>query len=165
VVNIFTSLWRKMFPLVLKGTRYPWTAIVDGDDLLVSNQIATWFGGSDDPEDNGSTASGISTKSNPGIIGCALPMDNGKPLSDDNPCQGSPIPKLPWFTTVLVTNLNNGVQVPFKLIDLGPSAPPVAHAAIDLTQHGFQALGGNLDIGNIHVSYRIINGAKLSGLS
>ena len=60
---------------ILKGSRYPWTASVIGNDIVVTGQIATWFGGANDPQDDGETASGVSTKANPDFFGCALPMD------------------------------------------------------------------------------------------
>ena len=148
---------------ILSGTRYPWTAEIVGDDLVVTGQFATWFGGSDDQQDDGSTASGISTKRNPAILGCALPLDYGR--DHDNPCAGSPFPKLPWFTNVEVTNRENGQKLTVKLIDLGPSAPPEATAAIDLSQAAFVALGGSLRVGRIPVDYRVIGGAKLLGRS
>ena len=35
---------------------------------------ATWFGGDDDPGDNGQTASGVLTRGHPSLLGCALPL-------------------------------------------------------------------------------------------
>jgi len=148
---------------ILTGARYPWPATIDGNDLVVTGVHATWFGGSDDPIDDGSTASGMSTKSNPQMMGCALPMDYGR--SHHNPCAGSPIPKLPWFTSVVVTSADTGIDVHVKLIDLGPSAPPQATAAIDLTQAAFKALGGKLKAGRLNVSFRILGAAKILGVS
>jgi len=155
---------------VIKGPRYPWQATVDGADLVVTGQLATWFGGSDDPQDDGQTASGISTKSNPSFLGCALPLDYKLPPlpavpPKSNPCAGAPFPKFPWFTNVIVTNLDSNLTVPVKLIDIGPSAPPKAVAAIDLTQAAFVKLGGNLKKGSIRVTYRVIGGAKFMGLA
>ena len=81
-------------PAVLRGDgRYGFTARVEGDDLVVRNVRATWFGGAHDPDDNGQTASGVSTRLHPDLLGCALPM-NGFRLT-----RGSPLPDLPWMTT------------------------------------------------------------------
>ena len=146
---------------ILSGSAYPWTVEIQGDNLVVTGQHATWFGGSNDPQDDGSTASGMSTKRNPSILGCALPMDFNRP--HDNPCAGSPLPKLPWFTTILVKS--NGLKLLVKLIDLGPAAPPKASAAIDLTQAAFIALGGDIRTGRIPVDFEVIGGAKLLGLT
>lgn len=159
-----SSFLAKHFPMLLTtrtltGTRYHFTATVDGDDIVVSNVPATWFGGSSDPEDDGQTASGISTKGNNYLLGCALPMDNGLP-GDKNPCQGSPLPKFPWGTVVVVTNMANALEVSNTLIDYGPSAPPKATAAIDLTPRSFLNLGGKLGVGRLLVSYRVVGGAK-----
>jgi N-acetylmuramoyl-L-alanine amidase len=133
------------------------TAVVSGNDIVVSNVTSTWFGGTDDPNDNGRTASGLSTRDNPDLIGCALPMDGaGSPRTD-----GSPIPKLPYLTTkVSVTNRKNGMTLSVQLIDLGPAKPPASHHALDLTKAAFQALGGNPDDGVMRVDYTIIGGAR-----
>jgi hypothetical protein len=50
--------------------------VVDGDDLLVENARATWFGGNDDKDDNGHTASGVlnDQEGNLTPMGCALPI-------------------------------------------------------------------------------------------
>lgn len=136
------------------SSRYPWTPAVVNGDIVVTGRHATWFGGANDPQDDGETASGLSTKKHPEILGCALPMDLG-PAARHNPCAGSPLPKLPWGTNVVVTNLANQRTVTVSLIDLGPSARPVAEAAIDLTQAAFVALGGDLEKGKITVDFRI----------
>ena len=154
---------------ILKGTRYPWTASVVGNDIVVTGQIATWFGGANDPQDDGETASGVSTKANPHFFGCALPMDLFPSIPPTlvtrrNPCAGSPLPRFPWFTKVLFTNRENGMQAQGALIDLGPAAPPKATAAADLTRPLFVALGGNLDVGHIPVDFTILGGAKPLGL-
>lgn len=65
-----------------------WFPVIrSGDDLIITNAHATWFGGDSDPEDNGETASGVNTRHNPGLLGCALPLAghgvkslNGTPL-------------------------------------------------------------------------------------
>ena len=168
-MNFFTSLYRKMFPLVLHGTRYPWTATVDGDDIVVTGQGATWFGGSNDPQDTptwaGETASGLNTISNPDFYGCSLPMDYGGLFSEiHNPCQGSPLKKLPWNTQVIVTNRANNEPVTVSLVEDGPAAPPSATAAIDLMRAPFEKIGGDINNGRLLVDYRIINGAKLLNL-
>ena len=154
---------------ILSGERYPWTAVIEGDDIVVRGQHGTWFGGSDDPLDDGQTASGISTKSNPNYLGCALPIDFtagilGRLNLPHNPCHGSPLPRLHWGTNVEVTNRDNGMKGICKLIDIGPSAPPVATAAIDLTQAFFVSLGQPKSHGTINVDFRIIGGAKIAGL-
>ena len=142
-------------PALLRGDgRYGFTARVEGDDLVVSGVRATWFGGADDPDDNGQTASGLSTRRHPDLLGCALPM-NGYRLT-----RGSPLPDLPYMTTtVRVACPATGKQATLPLIDLGPSAPPHAHAAIDLTCAAFRALGGDPGQGSLTVDFRIPGGA------
>ncbi len=142
-------------PTLLHGDgRYGFAARVEGNDLVVTGVRATWFGGAHDPCDNGQTASGLSTRLHPDLLGCALPM-NGYRLT-----RGSPLPDLPWMTTaVRVTCPDTGKQATVPLIDLGPAAPPHAHAAIDLTRAAFRALGGNPAQGDLTVDFRILGGA------
>jgi hypothetical protein len=91
-------------------------ARIDGNDIVIEPGAVTAFGGADDTMDSGDTASGISTKDNPSFIGCALPMRR-----DSSPAlRGSPIPKLPWKTTVIFSSAD-GTQVSTKLIDEGPA--------------------------------------------
>jgi N-acetylmuramoyl-L-alanine amidase/Bacterial SH3 domain len=143
---------------VLRGDgSFSFMARVVGDDIEVDGVTGTWFGGANDPDDNGQTASGVSTRDNPGIIGCALPMDGAGSLSTD----GSPIPKLPWRTEVDVTNVDSKKTLHgVPLIDLGPSKSAGSHAAIDLTQKAFQLLDGDLRAGIIRVNFVIRDGAQ-----
>jgi hypothetical protein len=130
-----------------------WTfsAETDGDDIVVSNTTATWFGGDSDPLDNGETASGTMTKRNPFCMGCALPM-----LPQVKSTADSPIPKVPWGTLVEVTG--NGKTIVIPVIDNGPACS--AGDGIDLTVHAFKALGVSLKTGVVKVSYRILGGAQ-----
>lgn len=134
------------WPPVAQGNRiltgdgsFPWTAEIDGDDIVIRNARATCFGGSDDPQDDGSTASGISTKANPELQACSLPMNYTGP---DGPTRraliGSPIPMLPWKTMVRVTPVNTRQDAPLgspfidvPVIDLGPARD--TGNAVDLT--------------------------------
>jgi len=126
------------------------TPVVDGTDIIVRGATATWFGGDNDPEDNGETASGISTRKRPEIEACALPMDFG-------PCKGSPLPRLPWGTPVEVTHIATGEKIVVPVIDLDP-ARGTGHA-IDLTPVAFKRFAA-LSEGRVKVDYRIPNGAR-----
>lgn len=127
------------WPAVAQGNRiltgdgsYPWTAEVDGDDILIRNARATCFGGSDDPQDSGETASGISTKANPNLAACSLPMNyTGSNGPTRRALIGSPIPILPWKTIVRITRLGSTDFIDVPVIDLGP-AKTTGNAA-DLT--------------------------------
>jgi len=133
---------------------YGFKVVIDGGDLLVENVNATWFGGSDDPDDDGNTASGIrNDQDGPHTpLGCALPIP-GSPKT-----VGTPFPRLPWLTRVRVYSLETGRTASVPLIDIGPAKPPNANAALDLTQSAFAALGGNKKTGRIKVNYRVIGG-------
>lgn len=138
---------------------WPFIAEVDGDDIIVRGSSATWFGGSDDKMDDGTTASGISTKEDLDIMGCALPMQLARHFLGT---EGSPLRLMPWKTTVQVwaPGTNKTIRVP--LIDIGPAkwACQKNHTAIDLTQTAFRALGYSLKLGTARVDYRIIGARK-----
>jgi len=144
------------------------SVIVLDDDLLVENTTATWFGGDNDPHDDGRTASGVLTKGHPDLLGCSLPMNYaGGHAPTRKAVGGSPVPMLPWGITrhgmpkpggtfVIVTHKGQSLTVP--LIDIGPAR--WTKDGIDLTQAAFRQLGGHLKQGVIPVSYRILGGAK-----
>lgn len=139
---------------------YKYIAEIDGDDVVVYNTTATWFGGADDPLDDGQTASGVMTKGNPNLLGCALAVIPGvhstanSPFTLNHPSSLHPV--IPWKTPVIVKM--NALSVTCELIDNGPARS--AGDGIDLTQVAFEQLGGNLKTGVIPVSYRILGAAK-----
>lgn len=149
----------KLERLVLSGDgSFKFQAIVEGEDIVVRNVWATWFGGKDDKDDNKDTASGVlNNQEGPQTPpGCALPMSG----CHCRRTEGSPLPKIPWHTHVRVSNQENGRTVIVPLIDIGPAKPPFAYAAIDLTQSTFAALGGDKRRGRFKVEYRILGGSR-----
>lgn len=129
---------------------------VDGADLVIEPGIVTAFGGAHDTMDSGQTASGLSTKDNPSFLGCALPMRR-----DTSPqLRGSPIPKLPWKTTVLFIDPATGNKVATKLIDEGP-AKWTKHIG-DLTEAAAKLFDQDADANNFEkvLSIRILDGAR-----
>ena len=125
---------------------------IDGEDLVCDSGTATWFGGCDDPLDNGETASGVKTCGNPDLMGCALPVVDHHPST-----KGSPLafrPRIPWGTKVIVQCGEKSIVVP--LIDNGPAKS--ARDAIDLTQAAFKQFAP-LKRGVIPVRFRILGGA------
>jgi hypothetical protein len=135
---------------------YGFEAEIDGVDLVVRNVRATFFGGNDDPEDNGLTASGVPTRDNPSLLGCSLPMKEFRATA------GSPIPRQRWGAQVRVYARESGKQVVTQLVDVGPSPPPRTekNTGIDLTEAAFDELGGDRYVGFIMVDYRIFDGAR-----
>lgn len=131
-------------------------ARIDGEDIVIEPGVVTAFGGADDTMDSGETASGVSTKDNPSYIGCALPMRR-----DAIPAlRGSPIPKLPWKTTVIFTDTHSGVSVNTKLIDEGP-AKWTKHIG-DLTEAAAKMFDKHATANNFTetLGIRIVGGAK-----
>ena len=127
---------------------------IDGDDLVCDDCTATWFGGDDDPLDNGQTASGVPTAGNPDVLGCALPVVPNHPST-----AGSPLafrPRIPWKTRVEVTYKGQTLTVP--LLDNGPAKS--AQDAIDLTQAAFRYFAP-IKQGILRgVSFRVLGAAK-----
>lgn len=164
--------WDRLFdmdtPMLLKGDgTWPFTVTVDGQDLVFSG-VATCFGGGDDPQDDGSTASGINTKTHPAFAACSLAMDGrqfpGASHAEHAQLDGCPIPRLPFNTTVEVTI--RGVSASFPVIDLGPAKDatddPKRPHVVDLTAPAARRFDANANARNFEepCTVRIIGGAK-----
>lgn len=157
----------------LKGDgTWPFVAYVDGDDIFVDDCVITCFGGAFDPQDNGKTASGVNTKKFPNIAAVSLPMDlRGRKASakEHAALDGSPIPRVPWGTTVEVTIGNQTIKFGSGVIDLGPgkqaSKPGEPHA-LDLTPGAAALFQPGVPFRMLATrfaargSFRIIGGAK-----
>lgn len=145
---------------ILRGDgTWPWSAHVDGDDIVVVGVTATCFGGANDPMDSGETASGVSTRANPLLKACALPMAYaGSNKALRTALGGSPIPKVPWQTKVEIMAEGKTLIVP--VIDLGPAKR--TSDAIDLTVAAARFFKPSATANNflLHCSYRIIGGAR-----
>ena len=130
-----------------------------GDDIVVRDVRATCFGGANDPQDSGETASGISTKGNPSLKACALPICYaGRSPALLKALGGSPIPKVPWKTPVEIRS--GGKTLIVGVIDLGPAKH--TGNAIDLTIAAARVFNPRATATNFEMqcSYRIIGGAK-----
>ena len=168
ILKCLTTLFFRTKPMtsesseleILRGDgTWPWSAHVDGNDILVIGCRATCFGGSNDPQDSGETASGISTKFNPALKACALPMIYGGPSKVMRKALGgSPLPVVPWRTMVEV--MSNGKRLTVPVIDLGPAK--YTGNAIDLTIAAARFFDGNASATSFEMqcSYRIIGGAQ-----
>ena len=146
-------------PILRGDGTWPFSAFVDGNDIVVSDVTATCFGGANDPQDNGETASGIRTKNSPTLKACALPMIyTGTNAALIKALGGSPIPKLPWKTQVEIMALGRRLIVP--VIDLGPAKK--TGNAIDLTIAAARFFKGGASATNftLRCSYRILGGAN-----
>lgn len=145
--------------IILRGDgTWAFTAELDGDDIVVRNVRATCFGGTNDPQDSGDTASGISTKP-PETLGVALPMFyNGSHGPTREALRGTPLPRVPWFTNVAVTS--GGKTHTFPVIDLGPARH--TKNALDLSVAAARKFKPDATATNFAMtcSYRILGGAK-----
>lgn len=167
-----------MTKTILKGDgSWPFDAYTDGEDICVDNVVITAFGGYgnghiSDPQDNGDTASGVSTKDKV-IEGVSLAMDGRafKHLSskEHKALDGSPIPRMPFHTKVQVTI--GGETFLFKdgVVDLGPgkqaSKPGEPHA-LDLTVPAAARVSPHIPLNKLATmfskrgSFRILGGVK-----
>lgn len=141
---------------------WAWTARIDGNDIVLDDVTASWFGGDNDPLDNGETASGVFTKGHPDLFGCALAVIPGVHSTAGSPLvfnrQSGLDPSMHWQSPVIVSCGTRTVIAP--LIDNGPAK--WAKDAIDLTTAAFKALGGQpgpIDILS-HVNIRIPGAAS-----
>ena len=154
---------------ILKGD-CPWTAQIDGDDIVVRNVTATCFGGAHDAGDDGQTESGaINDGSNPNLMGVALPI-----RSTEAATKGSPLalsgPHIPWFSKVLVWSEadGEGTAIECELVDNGPEVSRYPAHAIDLNPNvvlkhfapDFDPLKVANEWGASGISYRIKGAAK-----
>lgn len=142
----------------------PWFAYIDGEDICVDNVYTTFYGGTaaQDPGDNGEQADGISTRTHPDFLGCAIPKDIGPHFKATH---GSPIPNFPYGTRVEVTCPANKTSVIVEDSDLGPNIAMYPKHGFDLTRAAFAALGGSFAQGFIFTCYRIKGAAKYVQIS
>jgi hypothetical protein len=138
------------------------TSRIDGNDVVVDNARMTCFGGSNDPQDSGETASGVSTKRNPDLAAVSLPMDGrmfaGLSKAEHSALDGSPIPRVPWRTIVRVTVGDKSFDWP--VIDLGPGKR--TGNALDLTIAAARQINPKATATNFEArgSYRVLGAAK-----
>ena len=127
---------------ILRGDgTWPFTARIEDEDIVCEDIVITCFGGANDPQDSGATASGISTKANPNIEGVSIAMD-GRQFGRLSPAEhraldGSPFPRMPWGTKVIITVEGRQFAPGAGIIDLGPgkqaSKGPHDPHALDVT--------------------------------
>jgi len=164
--QILARWFRKPAPVQDMTPEFPFKVRIEGNDLVCTG-IATAFGGAYDPMDNGDTASGVNTKRNPLIMGCALPMDG----YDVRSLRGSPFPRMPFGLHHDGATNPDGAHVvleldgdriigPIPVIDLGPSGG-TGHA-IDLTVATARMLDPHATASNFErrITFRVLGGAK-----
>jgi len=150
----------------IKNPWVPWVVEVNGDDLLIRCAIVTCFGGANDPQDDGDTSSGVSTKKHPELLGCALPFN-----IHGSACEGSPLPFFGWGVHRDGSHNDDGAQVSFEdengkvlgpipAIDLGPGLH-TGHAG-DLTEAAAKVFDTNATARDFErkMTIRIHGGAK-----
>lgn len=158
---------------ILRGDgTWPWTARIDGEDIVVDGAKTTAFGGDDDPQDSGETASGVRTKGNPGLEGCSLPMRySGQNEKVRAALGGSPIPRMPFGLLrsgapnpngikVRVTDPVSNVTIEVPVIDVGP-AKRTGHP-LDLTVAAARKFQPSASARNfsMKLNFRILKGAR-----
>lgn len=149
---------------------WPYIVEIQGNDLLMKDVVCTCFGGADDPQDKGETASGINTKTHPNAKGVSLAMDGRQfehlTEEEHEALDGSPIPKMPWHTMVELTAGGVTIRPDLGVIDLGPgkqaTTKPSEPHAIDLTVAAARDIYPRASATNfgVRVNVRIINAAQ-----
>jgi len=154
--NLKTELMKKMMADVITRPGWAFGVRVEGEDLVVEDGRATCWGGFGDAQDDGETASGMSTRHVPEPFGVALPV-----LPNEASTAGSPLPLLPWGTVVKVSWSSGEFYAP--LIDNGPARS--TGNAIDLTLRCARLVdaGATASDFEARVSYRVLGGARFVG--
>lgn len=144
------------------------TIEIDGADVVVRNVTVTCFGGDYDTGDNGETESGVRTRGNPGIMGCALPIRSTEAATRRSPLANACKPHIPWLTEVHFWG--NGIPesdpVICRLLDNGPDVSRYPTHAGDLTPAAAAKFAPHIPLERIAnefeatLSYRIIGGAQ-----
>jgi hypothetical protein len=165
-------MWQWLKNLFMQRTIIPsnhgWDVEVDGNDLYIGGARATAFGGANDPQDDGQTASGYPTHGHPLLLGVALPMRHDGIAS----LRGSPIPRMPFGIhpdgsdnpdgahVILHDPVANITSPLIPVIDLGPSL--YTGHAVDLTVAAARLFNPIATASNFyrHLDVTIINGAK-----
>lgn len=114
-------------------SKLPWTAYVDGDDLVVNNVKGTCFGGRYDSGDSGQTESGVMNNGSNKLLQCALPIRSIEKATKNSPLAFKG-PHIEWKTKVLVwTNDQKECDaVETILTDNGPDISKYPDHALDL---------------------------------
>lgn len=150
---------------------WPFIAEIVGHDIVVRDVVCTCFGGDDDPQDSGETASGLVTKGNPTLMGASIPMDirslKGAGRAEHAALDGCPLPMVPWFTVI---DIESGGKIHrTKIIDLGPArgatTKPSEPHGIDLTLASARVFNPKATARNFSMrcDFTIIDGAKYVG--
>ena len=150
-------------------SKLPWTAEIDGDDLVVRDVLATCFGGAHDAGDDGQTESGVlNDGSNPNLLGVALPIRSIEDATRNSPLAFAGA-HIPWRTAVRVwlESKGEGSGISCVLLDNGPDVSKYPTHGLDLTEAaaahfapGFPREKLANDWSGDGFSYRIIGGAK-----
>lgn len=150
-------------------SKLPWSAEIDGNDLVVRRVMWTCFGGAHDAGDNGQTESGIMNDGrDPNLMGVALPIRSTEHATACSPL-AFPGPHIPWGTRIMVWRDSDGEETALacQLIDNGPNVAKYPTHALDLNpnvvRHFFPGINmrtvANTGSGD-GFSYRIVGGAK-----
>jgi hypothetical protein len=153
----------------LRTPHCPWEVLVDGEDLVVRNVMATCFGGAYDAGDDGQTESGVPNDGRgPALLQCALPI-----RSTEEATRLSPLafkgPHIPWKTPVKVWREAEGeaTAITCLLTDNGPDVLHYPTHALDLNPVAAAHFAPNFDPrqlankwGGVGFSYRVVGGAK-----
>lgn len=157
IVSLFT---KKPMKTPLPNFGWKFDAFIEGEDIVIPKCRATCFGGDNDSQDNGETASGVMTRGNPNIMGCALPISTASHSTADSPIAFNP--HIPWGTPVEVEWLSPSGVVGFcvGLIDNGPAKS--TGNGIDLAIAAARHINPKATASNFEatVSVRILGGAK-----
>lgn len=149
-------------------SKLPWSVKVDGDDLVVTNIMATCFGGRWDKGDNGQTESGLKNDGTTTQFLVALPICSSESATKDSPLSFTG-EHIPWSSIVRVWKTSEGESTAKEglLADNGPDVQEYPDHALDMNPNMVLAFYPDLDPKQVAntwsgtgFSYRILGAAK-----
>ena len=157
--------------MILKSEHCPWSVEVDGADLVVRNIVANTLSAAiTTAAIMVSPESGLRTRGNLGLLGCALPIRSLEASTRLSPLAFKG-PHFPWFIPVKVWREADGedsaLLLEKGLIDNGPDVLKYPTHALDLTVAGRRHFAPEIPLIKIAddfelsgLSYRIVGGAQ-----
>lgn len=154
--------------VVLLPSKLSWSPKKDGPDILVTNIMATCFGGRWDKGDNGQTESGLKNDGTTTQFLVALPIRSSESATKDSPLAFSG-EHIPWSSVVRVWKTSEGESTAKEglLADNGPDVQEYPDHALDMNPNMVLAFYPDLDPKTVAntwsgtgFSYRILGAAK-----
>lgn len=134
--------------MILLPSKLPWTAKIDGNDIVITNGTATCFGGRWDKGDNGETESGVKNNGSTALLQIALPIRSTEASTKDSPLANAEKAHIPWLTKVMVWRADQpeSTAKEAELTDNGPDVQEYPTHVMDFNPNLVQAFYPSIDM-------------------